>query len=451
MEEDKLNKECGEEPKEDKEAEDKKPAEEKEEEKPTEAADENKECGEEPKEDKEEPKDEGDSKEAEDEEKPEDKECDEDAEKIKALGLLTNNSALAEQFIKNKKSFEDFKNELKKEPYKDNDKTMEKKHFSLAKALLNRYGHISNEDAAYERQVIEENKAKFQMKTNDVVVSKEQLRAGFDGTADAPLHPAQYRPDLYAGTLPKENTLARVGARVVETAGPSITFAVATSGLNAYYVAANGAVPSANAAFAQVEMKPHRYGAYTDISFISELQDNPNAEAIAFDELYKGLDYIKDQKAFQGTGSNGEPSGLLNTAGVNTVSVTGTVELSTALEFEKKIRESGDYSPDLKWVFGTNAYYQWANTPVKSTALNEFLVDYKTGRCIGYEAVCSPAVPASAVILGNFNEMLVADFKAVELSIKDDATLGLSDTVRVIGRGANDVAVRRPASFTKGI
>ena len=328
---------------------------------------------------------------------------------------------------------------------------MEKKHFSIAKALLNRYGQISNEAAEYERSVIEENKHTFGMKTNNVVVNKEQLRAGFDGTADAPLHPAQYRPDLYAGTLEKENTLARVGARVVDTAGESITFAVATSGLNAYYVAPNGAVPSSNAAFEQVTMTPHRYGAYTDISFISELQDNPNAESIAFDELYKGLEYIKDQKAFQGDGTNGAPTGLLNASGVNTVPLTGTLDITTAQAFEKKIRESGDYSKDLKWVFGTDAYYTWASTPVKTTALNEFLIDYKTGRCIGYEAVCSPAVPTSAVILGNFNEMLVADFKGVELSIKDDATLGLSDTVRVIGRGANDVALRRPSSFTKGI
>ena len=88
---------------------------------------------------------------------------------------------------------------------------------------------------------------------------------------------------------------------------------------------------------------------------------------------------------------------------------------------------------------------------MKSTAQNEFMIDYKTGKCIGYEAICSPAVPTSAVLLGNFNEMVVADFDGIELRIVEDATLATKQAVRVLGFGANDIAVRRPKSFTKGI
>ena len=99
--------------------------------------------------------------------------------------------------------------------------------------------------------------------------------------------------------------MARVGARVVPTNGPSISFAVATSGLNAGYVDMDGNIPSANAAFAQKTLTPHKYGAYTDVSYLSRLQDNPAAESIAFDELLKGLEYTKDVAAFQGTGADG--------------------------------------------------------------------------------------------------------------------------------------------------
>ena len=373
----------------------------------------------------------------------------EEKEEIRALGKAFNRSNEAESFIKLNKSLAEFKKSLNN-PYKEKNIMSERK-FNIARALLDKVGKIDPAKAELERNIIEENRRNFNINTNDIVITESQVRAGFDGTADAPLHPAEYRPDLYAGTLAKENTLARVGATVVPTAGESVSYAVCTSGLNGYYVDPNNPVPSGNPTFAQKTLTPHTYGSRTFISHLSQLQDRPEAAAIAMDELFKGMDFVKDVKAFQGTGTNGEPTGVLNTTGLNTVALTGTLDITKAMEFEKKIRESGDYSSDLKWVFGTEAYYTWSTTPVKTTALNEFLIDYKTGKCLGYEAVCSPAVPASAVLLGNFKELLVADFGGIKLNITQDLNYGASDAYQIAGIADNDVSVRRPTSFTKGV
>lgn len=375
-----------------------------------------------------------------------------DSDEIRALGELCDQTELANEFIENKRSLDEFKAEILTRKSSKKEKTMEiKQKFSLKKAILNKANAISDEDAAYERAIIAENAKKFNERGADIVLSNKEIRDMFDGITDAPLNQAEYRPELYANVLPKPNAIAEAGVRTVGVNGRSISFAIATSGMTASYGGLNTAVTSAAMAFELKEMKPHKLGAYTQVSYESLLQDAPEVEGIIMTDIIRALDECADRAFFQGLSGNQEPQGLLNTANINSVTLPAlsATSIDDALKFEKAIRDSGDYSTDLKWFMSPDMYYGWKAQPKKSTAVNEFLID-DDNKCIGYPAFCTPALPSGYVVLGNFNEALLTTFDGMTIKLVEDFGLASKQAVAIIAHQANDFCFRRPKSFTKG-
>ena len=184
----------------------------------------------------------------------------EEQEEIRSLGDLMECPELAEDFIREKRSYADFKIAVKEQKaklnVKDTKKMNDNNKFSLRKALLNAVGRMSNEEASFERSVIEENKRRFGVTDADIVVTKAQLR-DFNGTEA--LNQTTYKPGMYAPVLRAPVTKDAVGTRKVAVAGQSISFSVATSGLNAGYVDINGEIPSATMDFTLKTMTPKKY------------------------------------------------------------------------------------------------------------------------------------------------------------------------------------------------
>ena len=374
----------------------------------------------------------------------------EEQEEIRSLGDLMECPELAEAFIREKRSYSDFKKAVKEHNSREGIKEPKKmSKFSLRKALLNAVGRMSNEEASFERGVIEENKRRFGVTDADIVVTKAQLR-DFNGTEA--LNQATYKPGMYAPVMRAPVTKDAVGTRKVAVAGQSISFSVATSGLNAGYVDINGEIPSATMDFTLKTMTPKKYGCFVDVSYQSLLQDDPSAEAVIMEDIGKALAQTADYAFFNGLSGSNQPVGLLNVAGVNTVTLSGAPTLSAALEFEKKIRESFDYSGDLKWVFGTDAYYKWASTPYSAKEQNKMLLDPDTRKCLGYDAFIDHNIPASAVILGNFGEALEANFDGISIRVvTEDKDLSRKQAIEIQAFAANDYVFRRPKSFCKSV
>ena len=374
----------------------------------------------------------------------------EEQDEIRSLGDLMECPELAEAFIREKRSYSDFKKAVKEHNSIESiEGTKKMNKFSLRKALLNAVGRMSNEEASFERGVIEENKRKFGVTDADIVVTKAQLR-DFNGTEA--LNQTTYKPGMYAPVLRAPVTKDAVGTRKVAVAGQSISFSVATSGLNAGYVDINGEIPSATMDFTLKTMTPKKYGCFVDVSYQSLLQDDPSAEAVIMEDIGKALAQTADYAFFNGLSGSNQPVGLLNVANVNTVTLSGAPTLATALEFEKKIRESFDYSGDLKWVFGTDAYYQWASTPYSAKEQNKMLLDPDTRKCLGYDAFIDHNIPASAVILGNFGEALEANFDGISIRVvTEDKDLSRKQAIEIQAFAANDYVFRRPKSFCKSV
>lgn len=326
-----------------------------------------------------------------------------------------------------------------------NERSKNTMKFSIRKAILNATTRGKFDPESVETQSMNELRAKYGLNEADVIL--ENTRA-IDGSEA--LNQTIYRPDLYAGALRPQSVIARVGATYVPVEGPSISFAVAEKGCAGGFVDVNGEIPNADMTFVQKTLTPKKFGAYCELSYKALLQDRPEIEQVITEDILKAVDEIRDKALVAGTGTGNEPTGILNTDGINTVTLPDTFSLATAYEFEKPIRDANIFTDNLKWVMSSKMFYKLATTPKSSTALNEFLID-ENRKMIGYDVIVDNHLGDNGILLGDFSEAIVADFEPISLKVVEDAGLSRKQAVEVQSFGAVDVCVRRPKAFTKGV
>lgn len=377
--------------------------------------------------------------------------CEEDKKKaaevaeIRSLGELTNQRDLAESFIKENRGLDDFKTELKnlktnKPEIKENIPTM-KNTFNLVDTL--RAFETKSGDSF---EASNELKRKYNMPTNDNSIAFN-FRALSDD--DSALRPPEYKEELYTGLLYPESVIGKTNASIVSFNRPqsAIKFAVQLSGATASFVGMNAPVPSGNMGWTEKLYEPHKVGAFVNIPFLSYMEDQPDIAQIVTDDMLKNTYMSIDNAAITGSGTGDAPTGVINDPNVNVVDSSGIYSLTGAMMFEKKIRDSNDFSNDLTWVMCNDDYYKFATTPYSAVEQNRMLLE--DGKLLGYKVVICNALTAGTVVLGNFSQLILLNFHPVTLDLDtrgDGAALAQSR--RYIIYSAIDVCVRRPKSFT---
>ena len=365
---------------------------------------------------------------------------------IRSLGELTNQRELAEKIINENLGLVDFKTKLEnlktdKLNVKEIVPTTMKNNFNILEAL-NATDSKSGEvyEASYEM------KKAFDMPLNTPSYCFD-LRAL--STDDAALRPAEYKQELYTDLLYPESVVGKTNATVINFNRPqrAIKFAVQLSGATASFVGLNAPVPSGNMGWTEKLYEPHKVGNYVNIPFLSYLEDQPDIQSIVTDDMLKNIYMAIDYSAITGSGVGDAPTGIINDADVNVVNPSGIYSLTGAMEFEKKIRDSNDFSNDLTWVMNNTDYYTFATTPYYATEQNRMLLE--NGKLLGHNVVICNGLSTGNVILGNFANLLILNFHPVtlELDTRGDGA-ALSQSRRYIVYAAIDVCVRRPKSFT---
>ena len=309
--------------------------------------------------------------------------------------------------------------------------------------LLVAKNYKGNVEDTFEWKVIEENKKALDIHDADIVITRDNLRA-IDGSEV--LNQTDYKPGMYTENLRPQNVIAKTGCRVVDVDGPSISFAVCTSGVNAGFVNLNGEIPSATMDWALKTMQPKKLGAYVELDYKALLQSRPSVEAVVTDDIVRGLDQAKDEAILVGNGADGKPTGILATSGVNEYPISAAFTLSGVYDMEKGIRDSNDYSENLTWVMNSKNYYKYATTPYSATEQNRMLLE--DGKIINHLVVICNALTDNQIILGNFNELLVANFDGMRLKIVEDAALSRRQAVEIQCFETFDCLVRRVKSFS---
>lgn len=316
-------------------------------------------------------------------------------------------------------------------------------------------------------------------------IGTEAIHRETDGLRRSPLHGGWFIPDCVLGgvrTMTSENGagliatdllldeyvsplearlfLTKLGVRFLDGLSGDVCIPKAT-GVSAYWISReNGDAQQVNPTFSQLPATPHTCGAYVDITRRLVVQTSQKAQALIGDLILRAVARGLEEAAISGTGSDGQPTGLLNTSGVTTVAgiTPGSVTRDNILDFEAVIEDANVDTDRLAWIMPSKVKAALKKIAELSThTANETTVInvgtkhlYEDGKVDEYPAFMSNVAPAKKLILGDWSELLLCRWgRGIELSA-DPYSLSKSGGIRFIAFADADVIVRQPEAFAVG-
>ena len=281
------------------------------------------------------------------------------------------------------------------------------------------------------------------------------------------------------GTLVATNLLAsefievlRNKARVVQLGARMLTGLVGnvdiprqTSQTPVYWVSEGADVTEGEAAFDKISLSPKTIGARSQITRNMMMQSTPDIEMIVRNDLATVLALGIDLAAISGTGTSGQPTGILNTSGIGSV-VGGTngaaitldhiIALETSVTSNNAPEDNLAYLTNakaigaLKTLKSTTGQYLWTNSPNGQRSGTP-------GEINGYTVARSNQVSStgtkgtgtnlSTVLFGNWSELLIGEWGVLEILPNPYGAGYNSGSIDIRALQSVDMAVRHAKSF----
>lgn len=211
----------------------------------------------------------------------------------------------------------------------------------------------------------------------------------------------------------------------------------------------------------QLLLTPKRVGAWTKFSKQLVAQSSNDVENFVRLDLLAAVAVAFDAAAIAGTGADNQPRGILNTSGIGSVA-GGTNGLAPAwshlVALMSSVANANAAGARSGFLFSTKVEGKFRNTvKVASTDSKMILEDGQTS-LVGRPWTASNNVPdnlskgtasgiCSAIIFGNFADVVLASFGAGTDVVVDPYSLATSGQVKVVVNSYCDVGIRRAASF----
>jgi HK97 family phage major capsid protein len=241
-----------------------------------------------------------------------------------------------------------------------------------------------------------------------------------------------------------------------------------------YWVTEASSITEAEATFDQVTLSPKQIGARSQYSRLALQQTTPDIEGVVRNDLARVMALGIDLAAINGSGSSGQPTGILNTSGIGSVAMGtngaaftdgasgSTSGLDQLISLEGKLDIANALNGNLYYL--TNAKVISKLKALKS-AYGEYLWSASDGVTTtgtpggvnGYGVMRSNQVPAtltkgtgtalSALIFGNFSELLIGMWGALEILPNPYGSGYNAGSVDIRAMQTCDIQVKHAASF----
>jgi HK97 family phage major capsid protein len=236
---------------------------------------------------------------------------------------------------------------------------------------------------------------------------------------------------------------------------------------NTYWVTESQAITEAEATFDKISMKPKTIGALSKMSRNMLLQSTPAIEMLIRSDLVAQLALGIDLAAISGSGLSGQPTGIVNTAGISTIA-GGTngapVLIDHLLALESALNAAN--AP-----MGSRAYLFNAKTTAALKALTSSTGQYlwttdapgqrsgTPGSVNGYPALVTNQLRSnltkgtasgicSELVLGAWSDLVFGEWGTLEVVVNPyDSTGFPAGDVLIRAMQSVDIGVRHPASF----
>lgn len=278
--------------------------------------------------------------------------------------------------------------------------------------------------------------------------------------------PEIHRGDMFIEALRAKQVMAALGVTYMGGLTNRIKMPKIATGAAAGFVEELGNVADQSPTDAAVTLQPRTLGAYADISRLLMKESVPAIDQVVQDDLLRSVADKIEFYAIQGSGSSGQPTGILNDGNVGNVDISSGTDIDalTWADITNIVKTVEDANgvinqATLGWLSNPKVKAKMANTSRVASTDSVMLMNDPWSSIYGYPAEFTSNVPsdldpgdggsdASALIFGDFSQLIVGLFGAPSILI-DETTGGLAGTVRIIIHQDVDVALRNAVSFAK--
>jgi HK97 family phage major capsid protein/HK97 family phage prohead protease len=228
-----------------------------------------------------------------------------------------------------------------------------------------------------------------------------------------------------------------------------------------YWVGESGAITQSEATFRQVPLRPRTIAARSQMSRLMLLQSSIDIEQFVRNDFAAVMARGIDQAAIRGTGTNGEPRGILNLTGIGTVALGtngGAPTYSSIIALMRELEIDNADMGALSWLTNPLVKSRLMLTPKQASGVEGNFILSDPGRSLmGYQFACTNAVPSnltkgtgtnlSPLIFGNFNDLIIGEWGSVEILVNPYGAGYNTGDVDIRVMQTIDVAFRQVVSF----
>lgn len=335
---------------------------------------------------------------------------------------------------------------------------LDKKEFNFAAfiggAIKQKRGHTNPwSDAEYEKEILD-----LHAKNMSQIYQKD-MRAG-DGTEGGYLIPDEVSSELVGLTI-ANMAIMKMGTTQLNGLVGELPIPRQTARNTAFWVGETEAPTESSITFDQFTLRPKKIGAYTRFSNRLLYQTRGLINTLVKQSLGESLALGIDAGFLNGTGSDSQPRGLLNTA--NTALMTATPNQATsavrfridkaasmiqAIDVANELVDGGNFGfimrPEIKGGMCRERVPQFTGQPIgqgmpiggftdtilsKEQLAARLGYKFETTTQLSGTQTRGTSTTSSTVVFGNFKHMYTGFWRGMEIKVSDVASVGGVDAL----------------------
>jgi len=264
----------------------------------------------------------------------------------------------------------------------------------------------------------------------------------------------------FIDTLMENTVTAQMGATSLTdlTGDVSIPRMTAGVGNNLIWLGEGGDAPESTPQFDSVNLSPKSLAVYVDVSRKMTLQSSLAIDQMITNNIARSFAIEIDRVAIAGTGVGNQPTGILNTTGINLAAIGtdgGDIDWLKSVELESLVAGLNGIGQAPGYVSNFKVAGKLKTTS-KDAGSGQFLWNGEAGNFNGYQLGLSNIVPSdgtkgtgtalSSIVFGSWENLLIGSWGALDINV-DRYSLSIAGTVRIVAYHDIDIAVKQPQAF----
>jgi HK97 family phage prohead protease len=241
----------------------------------------------------------------------------------------------------------------------------------------------------------------------------------------------------------------RMGVQRLAGLKGNVTIPKMTAGNTAYWLSDETTqITESQPTIGQLSLAPKNVAALTELSHQLLTQSTPDAEALVLQSIARDIGLAVDVGILRGSGSAGQPTGIVTTPSIGSVSGT-SLAAGGALEFQSDVAGANALNPGCGYVTTPAvAALLMARPELPSTGTTRLWKgNMLTGSIFDFPAMSSAQMSTATMLFGWWPSVILAEWGVLELMVNpfSDFTRGLT---AVRGWYTCDVGVRYAGAWS---